>query len=272
MKTKIIFLLLVATCFAKQLRFLDEINNGRAVKTAIETAAEVKSVISTVSNVSKMTGAMKFMGHVGMIIDACATIVETFGSSKSTVLHSIRQGEGFEKFEASMEFDFTMGYRNKGFDFFMQDMFEHANIPENYRGSFNHSLDVAKLARTERFCDYNFAFNKDENKKDPKKKDYMSYLNLLTYKYYDKATHKKKFNAIIITAEARLKLFPDELIYQTTEKKVGGISESVTLHSEFQDRDLTPEVVQGVMAYFELSSLREFCKLAGIKISEIVPK
>ena len=270
MKTKIVFLLLLATCFAKQLRFLEEVNNGRVLRTAAEIASDAKKVYDTVKNLG--SGGMKFMGHVGMIIDAAATIVETFGSSKSTVLHSLRKGEGFEKFEASMEFDFTLGYRNKGFDFFMQDMFEHANIPENYRGSFNHSLDVAKLARTERFCDYNFAFNKDENKKDPKKKDYMSYLNVLIYKFYDQPTRKKKFNAIIISAEARLKLFPDELIYQTTERAVGGISESTTLHSEFQDRDLTPEVVQGVMAYFELSSLRELCKLAGIKISDIVPK
>ena len=276
MKTKITLLLLVATCFAKQLRFLDEVNNGRVAKTALETASEVYSVINTVKDIADKTGAMKFMGHVGMMIDAAATIVETFGSSKSTTLYDIRHGEGFQKLNASIEFDFSLGYRlgkkNEGFNFFMQDMFEHAHIPENFRESFNHSLKNAKYTkRAQRFCDYNFAFNKDENKKDPEKKDYVNYMNILIYKYFNETQHRSKMNAIIITAEARLKLFPDEFIYKTSEKVVGGIEESDTLHSEFVDRDLTGKEIEAILAYFELTTLNEFCRIANIKIGGLVP-
>ena len=276
MKTKIIFLLLVAICFGKQLRFLDEVNNGRAVRTAAEIALEAKQVYDTVKDVLTATSpTMKFMGHVGMIIDAVATIVSTFGSSKSTVLQGLRKGEGFEKFNASLEFDFSLGYRlgknNEGFEFFMQDMFEHAHSPEEYREAFNYTLEVGEMSnKRERFCEYNFAFNKEENKNNATNKDKMSYLNVLMYKYFDEKQHKSKFNAIIISAEARLKLFPDELIYETTERVAGGIRETVTLSSEFRDRDLTPDVIEGVISYFALKSITQFCNLAGIKISAIV--
>ena len=180
MKIKgLIFLILFSTCFFKQLRFLEEINNGKAVKTAAEVASDLSQGI----NLIKQDEVIKILFYIGFIIDYLQNSKIGYYILPSNFRNIIKE---FEKLNETMEYDFYIGYRqginNEGLEFFMQEIFDYSSIPENYNKDFNESLHFSN-SRKMSLVDYNFVFNKKENKNDPEKKDYLSYINILIFKY-----------------------------------------------------------------------------------------
>ena len=260
---QLLCLFLIVSVISKQLRFLEE----------KDVASDVMKGISLITSAMNKSGAVRFCGHVGMIIDAIATVFETFSSSTKTTLAGIREGEGYKEFTGSIEFDFTVGYRQVGYKFFMEDMFAAAKIPDAYRQDFIDVITEAEYnKRSESFSDYNFAYNKEEKDGSLKRdNDNLTYLSISIQKYFDTKTHKAKFNAIVITASAHFRLMPDELIYRTTKKVAGGISNTQTLHSEWRNRNLTPEDMDQVLQYFQYTGYSEFMRYVGMNTQVEMP-
>ena len=263
---KLIFLILFSTCFSKQLRFLEEISNGKAIKTAAEVASDLSQGI----NLIKQEEDINIMFYIGLIIDYFQTIDIRYYILPRSLRNIINE---FAKLNETMEYDFYIGYRqginNEGLEFFMQEIFDYSSIPENYNKDFNESLHFSN-SRKMSLVDYNFVFNKKENKNDPEKKDYLSYINILIFKYFDKKTHIKKFSAIVINAESKAKFLLDELVYKTSEKVLRENSKLLTFYSECQNNKSLE--LQEILRDIQVVSLKELFKKAGIKYEDYILK
>ena len=260
---QLLCLFLIVSVISKQLRFLQE----------KDVASDVSKGISLMNMAMNSSPAIRFCGHVGMIIDAIATVFETFSSSTTTTLAGIREGEGYKEFIGTIEFDFTVGYRQKGYQFFMDDMFASAKIPDAYKNDFIAVITEGEYTkRSESFADFNFAYNKEEKDGSLERdNDDLTYLSITIQKFFDTKTHKAKFNAIVITATAHFRLMPDELIYRTTKKVAGGITNTQTLHSEWRNKNLTPEDMDQIMQYFQYTGYSEFLRYVGMNTKVDMP-
>lgn len=261
MKTKsLLFLVLITFTCAKQLRFLEQAKNGA------QTQSEINNVISTAMtclNVVNQTGAAKFMGHVGMIIDAAATIIDTFKSSNTRTFQSVVPGTGYKTFAGNFEFDFTVGYRLKGYNVWKDQMIEQFKVAAKDQNDFKASLETGAFSKKEIFSSYSFM--KDAGETPEVDKDgnrVISFINIMTYRY--RRDLKNKFDAIISQCEARVKLFPNKLIYLREKSVAGGIKSSSTYEEEWQDKDFTPADMDSIVKFFQLATYNELAKNMGI--------
>lgn len=273
MKIKsLLFLVLITLICAKQLRFLQE-KETQYAENGAQMPSEVQDMVQAgmqVLNVINQTGAAKFMGHVGLIIDAAATIIDTFKSSDTRTFEKLVPGEGYESFEAKFEWDFSLGYRWQGYKQWKQQMKEKFKVADEYEKDFFYELDTGGFVGKEVFSSFNFV--KDENEKkepvyDDKGRRVLTFINVLIYKY--RKDCKTKFDAIISQADIHVKLFPNKLIFRHDKSIAGGIHQESLPEEQWQDRDFTAKDIDDIVSYFQLSTYNELSKNLGI-ITSIV--
>lgn len=265
MNTKSLFLLVLITfTCCKQLRFLEEANNGKL--NAEEVYKDLSNVADLLNKVNER-GATRFMGYAGMIVDAAITIVNTFKSSKSEVLEKVIKGEGYKTFVGEFEFDFTIGFRELGYNYFVEKMIEDYEIPEKYQEGFIASLLTGGMTKEkEIFSDNSFLTKKPET--NAKGNQVLSYFNIMIYHY--RKDHKNKFDAIISRASAEVKLFPDQFIFKTRKNSAGGIRQEESYKTKWEDKNITAEDIQALMDFFQYESYKELVKLFGIVIDIVI--
>lgn len=257
MKEKLIFIIAIISLInAKNLRFLAESRN------VVDDASKMVSLMKD-AGAGGFTGCM---AHIGMVIDAYYTIATTFSTTVTNTLSRIRTPTGFKKFTGSVEYDFTLGFREKGYLFFAEDIAENFKVPELYKESFLNTLDEASYTDKNTLADFNFVFNKeDQNNKEP---NHLSYINLMIYHYRDK--NKDKFDAIITSAEVDVQLMDVEYIWNRSKSVAGGIKKVQTDYSEFVPRDMTLEDVEGLIMFFQVAAYKDLAKLFGVNFDIIL--
>lgn len=268
MKIKsLLFLVLISLTCAKQLRFLQ----GTAPKVAENgkpMVEEVTDMVSTAFNIMNQTGAAKFMGYVGMIIDAVATIMDTFKSSNVRTFEKVVPGKGYKSLQARYEWDFTLGHRLQYYEEWKKQMAEQFKVSDNDTADFLSELETGQFARKEIFSSYSFMKNADKKPEKDKDGNYVChFLNFLTYHY--RKDCKSKFDAVISQAEIHLKLYPNKLVFRREKSIAGGIERSTTYETEWQERDITPNDLDDILNFFQLTTYNELSKNLGI-ITNIV--
>lgn len=269
MKIKsLLFLVLITLICAKQLRFLQEQKYAENGKQMPEEVANIVQAGMQALSVLNQSGAAMYMGYVGLIIDAAATIIDTFKSSNVRTFEKIVPGSGYSTFDAKYEWDFTMGYRWQGYQHWKQQMKELLKVNKADENDFLAELETGGLSKKEIFSSYSIMKDKGEEfETDEKGNKLIHFINVMVYHY--RKNCKTKFDAIISQAEIKVKLFPNQLIFRREKSVAGGIEKSATYEREWQDRDFTPKDVDDIVNYFQLATYNELSKNMGI-ITNIV--
>lgn len=256
MKSKLFFLIAIFSLInAKNLRFLD-------LSSTISDATTMVSLMKD-AGAGGFTGCM---GHIGMIIDAYYSIATTFSTKVTNTLKGIRTPTGLKKFIGSVEYDFTLGFREMGYDFFAKDTADFIKVPAIYEEQFKNTLEESSYIDKNCLSDFNFVFKKD--KVDPKAPDIISYVNMMIYHYRER--NKNKFDAIITTAQADVALTDVEFIWNRSKSVAGGIKKVASDYSEYKPRDMTDADVQNIIAFFQVASFKELAKIFGVNFDIIL--
>lgn len=254
MKTKILLLIsIISIISSKNLRFLDPNN--------------VVDDAQTMINLMKSAGAGGFqgcMGHIGMIIDAYHSIATTFSTTVTNSLKEIRSPSGFSKFQGSIVYDFTLGFRDLGYDFFIHDLLDYIKIPKEYEEQFINTLEESEYVEKNMLSDFTNIYSL----KNTTKPKLVSYVNLMIYHYRDR--NKNKFDCILTTAQAELDVMGFEFIWHKTKSTAGGIKKVEEDYSEYRPRAFTDKDLQDVIAFFEVASIKELAKLFGVNFDIIL--
>lgn len=254
MRTGLIFLISIITLTsAKNLRFMDEYN---VVSDAYKMVSLMKS-----AGAGGFTGCM---GHIGLIIHAYQSIATTFSTQVIDVIQYVRTPAGFKKFIGSVVYDFTLGFRDMGYDFFVNDVLDYIKIPDTYKESFKIAIEEGAYMEKNCLSDFSTIFNK-QNKTNP---NLISYVNLMVYHYRDR--NKNKFDCIITTAEAEVDLMDIEYVWYKSKSVAGGITKKAENYSKHVSRDMTDQDVLNIITFFQVASYKELCKVFGVNFDIVL--
>lgn len=270
MKTKtLLFLVLISFICAKQLRFLAPTVAKNGKQTPGEASGIVKVGMDLLGVVNQ-TGAAQYMNYVGLIIDAAATVIKTFASSNTRTFQERVKGTGYKTFAGDFDWDFTIGHRYKGYyDHWMNQMIEQFKVPKEYEADFRDCLETGSISKKETFSSNSFM--KDKEKKPVYDKDgnrIITFINIMLYHY--RKNRKIKFDAILSSAEIRVKLFPNKLIYKREKIVAGGINRKSSYEFEWENRDFTAADIDAIMDFFQLTTYNELAKNLGIMTNILV--
>jgi hypothetical protein len=245
-------ILLLALVSTKNLRRLVLPDNQRSVKEEVEATVDILKMYG-------QGGFNKVLAYVNMVIDAIHSLVSTFSTRVTNTLERIRKGEGFKNFTGSIEYDFNIGFRAEGYSFFVDEIAYTVDIPDNYKGQFRQVLEEGEFQEEADLNDYELLYDKDKDAKD----NYVSFVDVIIRQY--RKGNKDKFDAIIMTAKANLKLFPHEFIWKKTKSIAGGISRSEENYSKYEERDITADDIKAIVNWFKLGTIKLLAETMGIK-------
>lgn len=240
--------------------------NGKHLRFLIdyEKAAQMLGDAEKMKKLMEMAGKggyMGVMGHIGMVIEMYHSIATTFSTTVVDVIKGLRAPAGFKAFQGSVVYDFTLGFRELGYDFFVEDLLTYTKVPSAFEETFTNTLEESAYIDKNCLSDFNLAFKR----KDDTNTTIVQYVNAMIYHYRD--WNKNKFDAIITTAECSAALMDFEFIWNRSKSVAGGITQESRDYSQYVSRDMTDIDVQNILLFFQVASYKELAKIFGVDFS-----
>ena len=237
MLKKILILTLITISLSINLRFADEKPNDQ--KDKVNGWERIELLSKAAQNIA---GGWK-------------EIVSAFKTTSSKKISKFTEGKGFEYFYGHFRIWLCKGLKAGYYDEFFKRKAIHVGVPQHEANIFKEAVQDAKFMEGHAWGDLNIVFN-PAGQQDGK----VIGVNVIINQPGD------KFNIMITSMNARLKLAPDVFVEETSKSVAGGIFEKTNYKLIKMPRGLTIDDVKAVLNMYQLISFKMICEIFGIQV------